>query len=441
MVRYVIIVMEAWLCIVISGVAYGDVSFRSQIAPIFHEHCVACHGAKKAEGGYRIDSYANLLKPGDSGESPIDSQAADVGEIVRRLTTDDETLRMPAESRPLTDEQIALIRQWVTAGAPFDGAEPSDLLSTVIPPFNYPAPASNYRTPVPVTAMAFSPDGAELVTSGYHEVLVWRVADGSLTRRIANVGERVNAIAFTPDGALLLVGAGEPGKRGDVRIFDFSSGDLRGVVARATDVVLDLATHPTDAIIAVASADSLIRVVDLAAKSDLRSLAAHADWVTSVAWSDDGTRLASGSRDKSAKVFDTKTGELLVNYQGHAAAVRGVAWSADGSHVLSVGADHKLHRWTATNGEKVAEVAVGGDAFRPTRIHETLYVPCADHHLRWIDLSKNVVTRDLTNHTDWVLCCAVHPASQLVASGAFDGAITLWSMADGTVIRQWRASP
>ena len=51
--------------------AEQPVSFRSDIAPLLLENCLACHGAKKAEGGYRVDSYDELLKPGDSGEIPV----------------------------------------------------------------------------------------------------------------------------------------------------------------------------------------------------------------------------------------------------------------------------------------------------------------------------------------------------------------------------------
>ncbi|MGB1814755.1 MAG: c-type cytochrome domain-containing protein [Rubripirellula sp.] len=44
----------------------SNISFRRDVAPIFLENCVACHDAKKAEGGYRIDTFTELCKPGDS---------------------------------------------------------------------------------------------------------------------------------------------------------------------------------------------------------------------------------------------------------------------------------------------------------------------------------------------------------------------------------------
>ncbi len=54
-----------------SLVAQEQISFARQIASIVVDNCVACHGAKKAEGGYRIDTFDYLSKSGDSGVAPI----------------------------------------------------------------------------------------------------------------------------------------------------------------------------------------------------------------------------------------------------------------------------------------------------------------------------------------------------------------------------------
>ncbi|MCO8123501.1 hypothetical protein NHH03_17270 [Stieleria sp. TO1_6] len=423
------------------------VSYRSDIAPILLDSCLACHGPKKAEGGYRVDTYDELLKAGDSGELPIAASPDQVSEFLRRITSDDESERMPAENEALAPEQIELIKKWIAAGAKFDGENPGQSLALVIPPARYADPPEVYGQAIPITAATFSPDGKQIVTSGYHELVIWNTEDAKLVRRIKNVGQRVFALAFSSDGQTLAVGCGQPGRSGEVRLIDFNAGDVTSVIARTSDVVLDLAYRPGTNELAIASADSTIRIVNLDNLQESRTIASHADWVTAVAWSDDGTRLASASRDKSTKVYDGATGDLLSSYLGHGAAVRGVSILADNKQVVSVGADNKLHRWNVEGAAKVVEVGVGGEGHKLTRNGTNLFVPCSDNRLLRIDLTTNKIAQEYMGHGDWVLTACYQPTtaggddSHYVASGSFDGEVRIWNVADAAIVRQWIAKP
>ncbi len=129
--------------------AAEPVSFRSQIAPVLLEHCLACHGPKKAEGGYRVDTFEELQRVGDSGEQSIVATNADGSELVRRLVSHDESIRMPADSEPLPAEQIELIKAWVAEGAKYDGEQPSQSLLSVIPPLTYSGATDGYPRALP----------------------------------------------------------------------------------------------------------------------------------------------------------------------------------------------------------------------------------------------------------------------------------------------------
>ncbi len=441
------------------GVSWAEeaqaISFRSDIAPILLNHCLACHGAKLAEGGFRVDSYQELLKAGDSGETPVATATDQTSELLRRLECD-ASERMPADAEPLTTEQIGRVKQWIAAGAAFDGSDPAQLLHLVIPPATYPPAPETYAHSVPVVASRFSPAGTQIVAGGYFELTLWNVADGGLLRRIGNVGQRVFAIDFSADGQTMAVACGEPGKSGEVRLIDFASGQVNGVVARSSDVAFDVAFRPASDEIAVAMADSSIRIINVTNQTELNVIASHADWVNTVAWSDDGSRLVSASRDKSSKVFDGVTGDLLVTYAGHAAPVRGATFSLDGTQILSAGADKSLHRWQVADGKKVAAIPLGTEPGKIRRNGSDLFVPCSDHRLLRVDLSDNKVTQTYTGNTDWVLTADVQPSgnvgdatesaasttsTQYVLSSSFDGQLTLWNMADGTSVRSWQAKP
>ncbi|WP_197355309.1 c-type cytochrome domain-containing protein [Aureliella helgolandensis] len=421
--------------------AEEPVSFRRDIAPILLENCLACHGARKSEGGYRVDTFDEVQKPGDSGEGPIGHSAEEIGELVRRVAAEDASERMPVDAAPLTSEQIALMSRWIQEGAKFDGMEPNQQLALVVPPAVYPDPPANYARPVPATSVTFSPDGQQLIVGGYHELTVWNVVDGSLARRIPNIGQRVFGMKFHHDGQRLAVACGEPGQSGEVRVVDFESGKVIDVLARTHDVVLDVAFRPQTSELAVGSADGMVRIVDVDTKQELRTLSSHADWVTAVAWSPDGSRLASASRDKSVKVYDGSDGSLLASYLGHEATVQGVAFVGDGSEAVSTGDDHKLHRWTIADGKNIASVALGGVGFKPLVTPAFVLVPCADGRLLQIDLTSNSVVREFTGNSDWVLSATLQPSEQLVASGAFDGKLHVWQAADAASQRSWVAKP
>ncbi len=440
------------LCwMIFHGCAVGEdvasISFRSDIAPILLDSCLACHGPKKAEGGYRVDTYDELLQAGDSGDLPIAASPEQTSELLRRITCDEESERMPPESEPLTPEQIELFKKWISAGGKFDGDHAGQTLMLMIPPVQYADPPAVYNQKVPITATVFSPDGRQVITGGYHELLIWNIEDGVLVRRIKNVGQRVFSIAFSLNGQTLAVGCGEPGRSGEVRLVDFNSGEIKAIFARTHDVVLDLAYRPGTHELAIASADSMIRIVNIETLQEVQTIASHADWVTAVVWSDDGSRLVSASRDKSAKVYDGTTGELISSYLGHGAAVRGVSILPDNKQAVSVGADNKLHRWNIVDAKKVAEVNVGSEGHKLIRIETNLFVPCSDKRLLRIDLGKNQVAQEFKGHSDWVLSASYKlpltgdATSGHLASGSFSGEVCIWNLTDAAIIRQWIAKP
>ena len=85
-----------------------------------------------------------------------------------------------------------------------------------------------YPVTVPITALAFSPDGNEVAASGYHEINFWKAADGD-ARRAASAGlaERVYDIAYSPDGKWLATASGDPGQFGVVKLWIAEPGRRR----------------------------------------------------------------------------------------------------------------------------------------------------------------------------------------------------------------------
>ena len=55
----------------------------------------------------------------DSGKTPVVLKNVGASELIRRVTSTDEDLRMPPEGDPLSSAQIELLRQWINHGAPW----------------------------------------------------------------------------------------------------------------------------------------------------------------------------------------------------------------------------------------------------------------------------------------------------------------------------------
>jgi len=417
------------------------VSFRGDLAPILLDKCLACHGPKKAEGGFRVDSYERVTKEGDSGAPGFTAHGLTLSEAFRRMASEDQAERMPLDADPLPAEQLALFKRWIEEGAKFDGTDAAAELITIIPPPTHPEPPASYRYALPVMALAFSADGQELFAGGYHELTVWNPQDGSLRRRIKNVGQRTRALSLSPDGKLLAVACGAPGRLGETRIFDVASGALVQVLGTTSDEVLDVAFSPQGDRLAMGAADGVIRVFEMPSGKQLLAITSHSDWVMAVAWNADGSKLASGSRDKTAKVFDAKTGELLVTYSGHGQPVKGVAFHVEGSDAFSAGADNKLHRWQIGDAKKTAEVAFGGEVFKLPVIGDFLFATSADKTVRKFEAKTQQQVHSYGGQQDWALSVAFHPGTQRVASGGFDGRIRIWNSEDAQELAAFVAAP
>jgi formylglycine-generating enzyme required for sulfatase activity len=87
------------------------VDFQKQIAPVFEQSCLACHGPTQTAGGLRLDSAAGAAKairPGQPDASPL---------YTRTQIAPGKAGAMPPAGPPLTAEQGAALKQWIAEGA------------------------------------------------------------------------------------------------------------------------------------------------------------------------------------------------------------------------------------------------------------------------------------------------------------------------------------
>jgi WD40 repeat protein len=143
-----------------------------------------------------------------------------------------------------------------------------------------------------VTALAFSPDGAILVSAGADgRVLAWDIKAGGASHRCPALEGKVFAVAYAPDG-----------KR-------FAS----------------------------AGSDGLVRVWDAATGKLAEQHKGHDGPVATLAFSPDGKLLASGGYDRAIRLWPTGGGKARV-LKGAEGRVTALAFTPDGGSLLSGGA-------------------------------------------------------------------------------------------------------
>lgn len=171
-------------------------------------------------------------------------------------------------------------------------------------------------------ALVCRPDGAFLLSRSDGGVLSTGTFPGWQLDRVLGRGQqadlfadRVNAVAFSPDGATLAVGSGEPSRSGDITLFDCASGNPTAIWKEC-----------------------------------------HSDTVVSLDFSPDGKQLASGAADKIARIIDIATGEQVGLFEGHTHYVNDVAFRSDGRVLATAGADGVVNSWDLTIGERKKKI-------------------------------------------------------------------------------------
>src|SRR5690554_142204 len=103
-----------------------QISYNFHVRPILSDNCFACHGpdANKREAGLRLDqaeaAYAALkdypdlhaIVPGDPDKS----------EVLHRMLSDnpDDKMPPPSSNLSLTEEEIGVIKKWISQGAKYE---------------------------------------------------------------------------------------------------------------------------------------------------------------------------------------------------------------------------------------------------------------------------------------------------------------------------------
>jgi WD40 repeat protein len=222
---------------------------------------------------------------------------------------------------------------------------------------------------------------------------VWETARGWVLKQTIGGGtgspfiDRVNAIAFSPEGKVFATGGGEPSRDGEIKLWNAADGSLvngfRGV---------------------------------------------HSDAVLALEFSPDGRYLASGAADRFAKVVDARKGTVVKAFEGHTHHVYGVAWRANGRTLASAGGDKTVKLWNFVTGERIRNVE--GYSKEVTAIRflantDQMLTTAGDNRVRLINEGGGEVKN--LGAADYMQACAATPDGKVIVAGGQDSVLLVWT--------------
>src|SRR5688572_30570941 len=95
--------------------AADDSFFREKVEPIFDKRCRSCHNDGLKFSGLSLDSAERLQQGGLRG-AVVKPGAPDASRLYRRVTGVEKP-RMPMDADPLSEAEVAILRQWIENGA------------------------------------------------------------------------------------------------------------------------------------------------------------------------------------------------------------------------------------------------------------------------------------------------------------------------------------
>ncbi|MCX4762323.1 CHAT domain-containing protein [Streptomyces sp. NBC_01275] len=199
-------------------------------------------------------------------------------------------------------------------------------------------------------ALAFSPDGARLVSNVRTGGTIWNAFTGKKIFQVpANKG--VTAAAFSPNGTLLATGAYD-----SIHIWDANTG--KKIFWQPQRSVRSISFSPDGNQLAVADQDGL-HIWDFFADRKIFEDRSRKDVLNTVAHSLDGTLLATSGKDHTTRLWVANAPIRQIHEFNHDSSVRSVAFSPDGTLLAAGCEDHITQIWDVFGARLICEITHG----------------------------------------------------------------------------------
>ncbi|MCI0376663.1 MAG: hypothetical protein L0215_03575 [Gemmataceae bacterium] len=459
-----------WLVVALAGVSVvaqapakkddkepDKVSYYKDVRPIFQQHCQGCHQPAKAEGGFVMSSFADLLERTEHDVPGLVPGQPEKSALYRQITPrDGKPPAMPRQKDPLTDRDVRIVKRWIEQGAADD--TPASARAALVDEDHPPI----YQLPPVITSLAYSPDSEILAVAGYHEILLHKADGTAIVARLIGLSERIQSIAFSPDGKWLAATGGDPGRFGEVQIWDVAKRRLQLSLPITYDTVYGASWSHDGKKLAFGCADNSLRAIEADTGKQILFQGAHSDWVLDTVWSKDSGHLISVSRDMSMKLTEVATQRMEDNITSITpGALKGGLIALDRhpekNELLIGGADGvpKIYQMLRTKDRKIGDDYNLIRAFPalPGRVFAVSFSPDGNRivagsssgdgkgEVRIFDAKDAKPVATVEGQRGPVYAVAYRPDGKMIASAGFDGLVRLCNPDDGKLISEFTPVP
>ncbi len=189
------------------------------------------------------------------------------------------------------------------------------------------------------------------------------------------------------------------------------------------------------------SSDQTIKIWDIATENCIQTLMGHVNRVYAAAISLDDRRLATCSADCTIKIWDFTTGECLKTITGHGDSVWSVGFCDDPNMIISSSRDRTVKLWNWETGEclqtiegKYRRVSFARN-FASMSMDRHRIIFTGDDVIRIFDIQTGNYVHALEGHTAKILCLALSQDKRYLASSSYDQTIRIWDLETGKCLQ------